>query len=126
MRLFILILAIGMISFSSVAKLPESKTQIQLSFAPVVKKVSPAVVNIYAKKIVQRRVQHPFFSDPFFNQFFGNSALQNRGFTRKRMENTLGSGFIVGDDGLVVTNAHVIKGGQEILTQLSDRREFAA
>ncbi|MDD3030405.1 MAG: DegQ family serine endoprotease [Alphaproteobacteria bacterium] len=102
---------------------PQSREQIRLSFAPLVKKVTPAVVNIYTQKKVQQRVS-PFFNDPFFSQFFGGALAP--GLTRERMEHALGSGVIVREDGLVVTSRHVIAGADEIRVVLSDRREFDA
>jgi serine protease Do len=102
---------------------PQSREQITLSFAPLVKQVSPAVVNIYTKRVVQQRVS-PLFADPLFSQFFGN--MVPRGMTRERMENSLGSGVIVRADGLIVTSNHVIRGADEIRVVLSDRREFDA
>jgi serine protease Do len=105
---------------------PDSRAAIQMSFAPVVKKVAPAVVNIYTKRVVTQRIS-PFMDDPFFRQFFGNAFRLNMGgVTRDRVENALGSGVIVSADGLVVTNAHVIKGADEIQVVLPDGREFDA
>src|SRR5262249_14643685 len=103
---------------------PQSREQIQMSFAPLVKQTAPAVVNIYASKKVQQRMMSPFLSDPFFREFFGDMAPP--GMTRERMENSLGSGVIVRADGYVVTNNHVINGADEIRVVLSDRREFEA
>ena len=104
--------------------IPESRTQINLSFSPVVKKVAPAVVNIYAKRIVQDRVgASPFFEDPFFQRFFGHNNPFG-GLTRRRIEQSLGSGVIIEPDGLVITNAHVIKGAEDITIMLRDGRQF--
>ncbi|MDE2029347.1 MAG: Do family serine endopeptidase [Alphaproteobacteria bacterium] len=102
---------------------PQSAAQIQLSFAPLVRQVTPAVVNIYTKRVVRQRFS-PFFADPFFNQFFGGSLPG--GLTRERMEKSLGSGVIVRPDGLVVTARHVIEGADQIRVVLSDRREYDA
>ena len=102
-------------------QVPTSSAQIQLSFADTVKAVAPAVVNVYAKRIVQSR--SPFAGDPFFDFFFGREF---RGVPRQRVENSLGSGVIVGADGVIVTNNHVIEGGDEFTVVLSDRREFGA
>ncbi|HXP31275.1 MAG TPA: DegQ family serine endoprotease [Stellaceae bacterium] len=100
---------------------PESREAIHLSFAPVVKKVAPAVVNVYSRRTV--RAQSPFFNDPFFQRFFG----ENSPFApRERVLNSLGSGVILDPGGLVVTNSHVIKDAQEVRVVLSDRREFEA
>ncbi len=103
---------------------PSGDAEIQLSFAPIVRKVGPAVVNIYTKRVVQQRPASPFFDDPFFRRFFGESSPF--GGSRQRMENSLGSGVIVRSDGVVVTNHHVIKGADSITVVLSDRREFDA
>jgi serine protease Do len=103
--------------------LPESRHQIELSYAPLVKQVGPSVVNIYAHKRVGR-TRSPIFDDPFFQRFFG----EDFGFGRpsSRIENSLGSGVIVRSDGLIVTNHHVIEGADEIIVALPDRREFRA
>ncbi len=101
---------------------PRSHAEIELTFAPVVKQVAPAVVNIYTRRVVETRVS-PFFNDPFFQRFFGDDFF---GKPAQRIQNSLGSGVIVGADGLIVTNYHVIKNSDEITVALSDRREFAA
>ncbi len=101
---------------------PESKTEIQLSFAPLVKRVAPAVVNIYAKRVVQTR-RSPFLDDPFFRRFFGDDFLGRR---QNRVQNSLGSGVILRAEGIVITNNHVIEKAQQITVVLSDRREFDA
>ncbi|HSE76165.1 MAG TPA: DegQ family serine endoprotease [Dongiaceae bacterium] len=102
---------------------PSSPQQINLTFAPVVKMVAPAVVNIYTKTVVRQQALSPFFDDPFFKQFFGDDF--NFGRSRERIQNALGSGVIVKSDGLVVTNNHVIKDADEIRVVLNDGREFA-
>jgi serine protease Do len=99
---------------------PQSMMQMQLSFAPVVKKVAPAVVNVYARSVVQQQV-NPMFADPVFQRFFGITPQM-----RQRVEQSLGSGVIVRSDGLILTNNHVIQGGQEIVVALADKREFKA
>jgi Do/DeqQ family serine protease len=104
------------------AQIPASREQIQLSFAPVVKKIAPTVVNIYTKRTVTRAAQNPFMNDPLFAELFGNSPFGGR--MKKQVENTLGSGVIVQPDGLVVTNAHVTQDALEITVVLSDGREF--
>jgi Do/DeqQ family serine protease len=101
---------------------PASRDMIRLSFAPVVKKVAPAVVNVYSRRTVQTR--SPFFDDPLFRRFFGNQAPF--GLPRERVQQSLGSGVILGADGIVVTNHHVISGAQQITVVLNDRREFEA
>ena len=82
-------------------------------------------LSLGAKRTVTRRSQSPFFNDPFFNNFFGgNSGIGGR--LRQQVESSLGSGVIITGDGLVATNAHVIKGADEIKIVLSDGREFDA
>ncbi|MFD2263648.1 DegQ family serine endoprotease [Lacibacterium aquatile] len=107
-------------------QLPSSQAEVQLSFAPVVKQTTPAVVNIYTRKVVQQRQQvaSPLLNDPFFRQFFGDQLrLQQQ---KPRVQNSLGSGVIVESDGLIVTNYHVIREADQITVALSDRREFEA
>ena len=99
---------------------PQSMMQMQLSFAPVVKKVAPAVVNVYARAVVQQQV-NPMFADPMFQRFFNITPQM-----RQRVQQSLGSGVIVRPDGLILTNNHVIQGGQEIVVALADKREFKA
>lgn len=104
---------------------PQSREQISLSFAPVVKQAAPAVVNIYTKKRVREQAAlSPLLNDPFFRQFFGDRLPV--GPSRERVQNSLGSGVILRADGLVVTNFHVIKDADEISVVLADRREFDA
>ena len=103
---------------------PQSQAEIELSFAPLVKKAAPAVVNIYTRKVVQARAASPFAADPFFRHFFGDDFGLGR--PTERIQNSLGSGVIVAPDGLVVTNHHVVKDSDEITVVLADRREFNA
>ena len=100
---------------------PTSREQVRLSFAPVVRQVAPAVVNIYTKRVVQAQAS-PLFADPFFRRFFGDVP----GMTQDRVQRSLGSGVLVAADGTVVTNAHVIKDADEVTVVLADRREFEA
>ncbi|MBS0241623.1 MAG: Do family serine endopeptidase [Proteobacteria bacterium] len=92
------------------------------SYAPIVKRTAPAVVNVFVRGRVQ--VRSPLFDDPFFRQFFGDQL----GMPTERTQSSLGSGVIVSPEGVVVTNTHVIKiGGQaEIRVVLADKREFDA
>jgi serine protease Do len=102
---------------------PADAAQIQLSFAPVVRNTSPAVVNVYAQRLVARR-DRSLFDDPFFRHFFGDDGSFGR--PRERVQNSLGSGVIVDPSGLIVTNNHVIAGGTDIRVALADKREFEA
>ena len=96
---------------------PSSSAELTLSFAPVVKRVAPAVVNVYAARVVENR--NPFMNDPFFRQFFGSVP-------REQVQRSLGSGVIIDPAGLVVTNYHVIEGASEVKVALADKREFDA
>jgi Do/DeqQ family serine protease len=98
-------------------RVPASLGQLQLSFAPIVQRVAPAVVNVYATHVVEN--QNPFMADPFFRQFFG-------GVPRRQVQRSLGSGVIVDPAGLIVTNFHVIRGASQVKVALSDKREFDA
>ena len=99
---------------------PNSPAELRLSFAPVVKRAAPAVVNIHAARVVENR--NPLMEDPLFRRFFGPGF----GGPREQVQRSLGSGAIVDPSGLVVTNNHVVEGGSEIKVALSDKREFEA
>ncbi len=113
----ILVLAAFQPAHAQQRQVPTSPAQIQLSFAPVVQRVAPAVVNVYATHVVENN--NPFLADPFFRQFFG-------GMPREQVERSLGSGVIVDASGLVVTNYHVIEGASQVKVALSDKRELDA
>jgi len=102
--------------------IPNSRQQVTLTFAPIVKKASPAVVNVYTRRVLKQQVS-PLFNDPFFRQFFGD---QFGAVPRERVESSLGSGVIVRGTGVVITNNHVIGEADQITVILSDRREFEA
>jgi len=103
---------LGAVASAQQRALPASVAQMQLSFAPIAQRASPAVVNVYADRTITAA-----YDNPFFLQF---------GVPRERMERSLGSGVIVRADGVIVTNNHVIQGGQTLKVVLADRREFTA
>ncbi|MCL5775810.1 Do family serine endopeptidase [Limibaculum sp. FT325] len=105
-------------------QVPQTREEITLSFAPVVRKAAPAVVNIYTRKVVTQRPGR-FAGDPFFERFFGDFFGQQVP-ERRRIENSLGSGVIVDAEGIVVSNHHVVGDADEITVILHDRREFEA
>jgi len=99
-------------------RVPSSAAELRMSYAPVVQRVTPAVVNVYAAKTV--RSNNPLFDDPIFRRFFGDGQMQ------PQQQRSLGSGVIVDPAGLVVTNYHVIEGADEVKVSLADKREFEA
>ena len=115
--LLFLVVAGGATAQTDTPRVPGSSAEISMSFSPVVAAAAPAVVNIYATRMVADRGT-PLFDDPFFRQFFGDFAP-----SRPREQNALGSGVIVGD-GLVVSNFHVVENATDIRVVLADRREF--
>ena len=100
-------------------RVPTSPADIKLSYGPIVQRVQPAVVNVYAAKVVQNH--NPFLDDPIFRRFFGLPGGQ-----QEQMQRSLGSGVMVDPSGLVVTNVHVIDGADQVKVSLSDKREFEA
>src|SRR5579883_2323641 len=78
---------------------PSSTAEIRLSFAPLVKRAAPAVVNVFTKKTVHQ-APSPLFNDPFFRRFFGDDFPGAKG--PDSVQNALGSGVIVDADGVIV------------------------
>ena len=124
-RIAIAIVALG-VAFPGAGaaekQVPDSALTMHLSFAPIVKRVAPAVVNVYASRVVQQQAS-PFFSDPFFRQFFGD---QFGGGSSQRVQRSLGSGVIIDPSGLIVTNVHVVASADEVKVALADKRELPA
>jgi Do/DeqQ family serine protease len=100
-------------------RVPTSPSELRLSYAPVVQRAAPTVVNVYAAKTVA--VRNPLFDDPIFRRFFGIP-----GGGGEQVQRSLGSGVIVDAAGLVVTNNHVIEGADQVKVSLADKREFEA
>ena len=109
-------------AYTQSRQVPSNRAQVQLSYSSLVKEVSPSVVNIYTKRVVTRSVS-PFGNDPFLDQFFGGGF---GGLNRQQVESSLGTGLIIDGEGVIVTNAHVVKGAQEISVVLKNGREFDA
>lgn len=92
------------------------------SLAPVIKQITPAVVNISTRGVIKRRIQGPFMS-PLFRQFFGVPENQ----TMEQPFESLGSGIIVNaQKGYILTNYHVIRDAKQITVTLYDNRTFKA
>ena len=100
---------------------PQTQTQMQLSFAPVVKAVTPSVVNVYATTITQAS-SSPFAGDPFFERFFGDRGMLD---SQPRESQSLGSGVIVDASGVILTNSHVVDGATDIRISTADGHEYA-
>jgi Do/DeqQ family serine protease len=88
------------------------------SYADAVTLSAPSVVTIYTMKTVTDK-SHPLLDDPVFGQIFGDQ-LQRR--QRSHSETNLGSGVIIGTQGYILTNQHVVDGADEILISLTDGR----
>ena len=107
----------------------ERSPQLGTSFAPVVKKAAPSVVNIYSTHIIHMRpFRNPFFNDPFFRQFFGDRFGPNDNREITRRQQSLGSGVIISPDGYILTANHVVEGADEIKVAVgdSDSKKFTA
>ena len=115
----LLVLLAAAPAMSQDRRVPASAAELRLSYAPIVQRVQPAVVNVYAAKVVQDH--NPLLDDPIFRRFFGVPGQQP-----EQMQRSLGSGVMVDASGLVVTNVHVIEGADEVKVSLSDKREFEA
>ncbi len=93
---------------------PPDWTTMKMSFAPIVKRAAPAVVNVYSRRVVRQQV------DPFWSLFSGG------GLSRERVEQSLGSGSIVRPDGVILTNHHNIANATAVRVATADRREWPA
>jgi serine protease Do len=106
----------------------QTAKELSTAFSQVAEVLKPSVVSIRSEKIIkpQERIPrgfegHRFFGDEFFERFFNGRQPQ-----QKRKKRGLGSGVIVSEDGYILTNAHVVKGADKVITKLSDKREIEA
>ena len=97
------------------------------NFASLAEQVTPAVVNVSVTKVIKSPAQNEMrrgpFNDPFFDDFFGSPYNPPN---RDRKVASGGSGFIISEDGYILTNHHVIEDASEVVVSLQDRREFSA
>lgn len=114
-------LALDIVSTESLSPTHNTQTHTFVSYNFGVNRAAPSVVNIYTRKKLAKK-RHPLLDDPFFRQFFNNRNIPQR----QRMESSLGSGVIVGLEGYILTNHHVVDGADEIITLLYDGREAKA
>ncbi|HTW67399.1 MAG TPA: DegQ family serine endoprotease [Bryobacteraceae bacterium] len=107
-----------------------SQVSFEAGFEPVVKRALPAVVNVSSSKIIRTpgsNIPSPFFSDPFFRDFFGNTMPREfQSPPSLEREYSLGSGVIINSSGYILTNYHVISGAKDVKVLLGDKRRFPA
>jgi len=98
----------------------DREARLATSYAPLIKRVAPSVVNIYStRKARAQSFIHPFLDDPMLRRFFGDPS---GGRAQPRKTQSLGSGVVVSEDGYILTNNHVVDGADEIKVVLSDGR----
>ncbi len=109
--------------------------QMGKAFTSIAEKTSPAVVGIKADKVYTQQssdmpywfFEDPFFNDEFFERFFGRPrSRQQQPQQRKVVQPVQGSGFIISDDGYILTNNHLVGDAENVRVQLGDNREFKA
>ena len=108
---------------SSVARqIPQASPGTNNFVTAAVNQVGPAVVRIDTERVVTRNIPDPFLDDPFFQRFFGDNFSER--FPREQRQRGQGSGFIIENNGVILTNAHVVSGADKVTVTLKDGREL--
>ncbi|MGI8935317.1 MAG: HhoA/HhoB/HtrA family serine endopeptidase [Phormidesmis sp.] len=90
--------------------------------ATAVERVGPAVVRINSARTVTASRRPVIFNDPFFREFFGDMGVPDQ--PTERIERGTGSGFILNANGIILTNAHVVEGADQVTVTFKDGREL--
>ncbi|HEV2112407.1 MAG TPA: trypsin-like peptidase domain-containing protein, partial [Gammaproteobacteria bacterium] len=115
------------LSFPALAHMPPPAVNGQPvpSLAPMIKRVTPAIVNVATRGHLELQQQNPFMNDPFFQQFFGGQGPSQA--PVQRQFQSLGSGVIVdAAKGYILTNNHVVENADKITVTLNDGRNYTA
>jgi serine protease Do len=122
------LLLVGLVAAFAVPALGQGRAASLPDFTDLYEKQGPAVVSIDVTQTVRRNQRMPELSedDPFYEFFRRFGQIPRRGPERDFESQSTGSGFILSNDGYIVTNAHVVDDASEVLVRLTDRREFKA